>query len=147
MEKKGIKIRNIKNGIVIDHIPAGKAFEVLRILGIDESFQETVTVAINVPSGAFGRKDLLKVENRDLQSDEVNKIAVIAPHATINKIKNYKVESKEEVVVPKIVVGVLKCPNPACVTNAGREPIKSVFEVLKTEPLLLKCRYCERTIT
>lgn len=147
MAKRGIKIRNIKNGVVIDHIPAGKAFEVLRILGIDEDFHETVTVAINVPSATQKRKDLLKVENRDLDSAEINRIAVIAPKATINRIKNYRVAAKEAVVVPDTVAGVMPCPNPSCVSNAKNEPITSVFEVVKTNPLVLRCRYCERMIS
>jgi len=147
MPKRGIKIRNIKNGVVIDHIPSGKALEVLRILKIDEGFHDTVTVALNVPSKTHGRKDLLKVENRFLDPKEVNKIAVVAPNASINKIKNYRVESKEKVVLPDRVIGVITCPNPSCVSNAKKEPIQSVFNVLKTSPIILRCEYCERTIT
>lgn len=141
-----LRVRRIKNGVVIDHIHRGKAPQVLTILGIDESFAETVTVAMNVPSSVYGKKDIVKVENRELKPSELNQIALIAPTATINVVKDFKVVKKETVKLPDTIVGTLKCPNPACVTNKDREPVLSVFIVRQKKPLILSCKYCERNL-
>ncbi len=142
-----LRIKTIRNGIVIDHIRPGRALDVLRILGIFDDFTEAVTLAMNVPSKNLGRKDILKVENRDVDTREVNKIAIIAPEATINTIEEYKVTKKKKVSLPEHIVGIIRCPNPQCVTNKEREPVKSVFLVVEKEPLVLCCKYCEREIT
>ncbi|RLI94840.1 MAG: aspartate carbamoyltransferase regulatory subunit [Candidatus Altiarchaeales archaeon] len=143
-KNRKLKIRNIRNGISIDHINAGKAPEVLKILGIDRGFTDSVTLAMNVSSSKMKKKDIVKVENRDLDLNEINKISIIAPNATINWIKDYKVIKKEKVKLPKELVGIIKCPNPACITNKEREPVKSVFIVKQTNPVILVCKYCER---
>jgi len=146
MKKKDTKIRNIKDGVVIDHIPAGKSLEVLRILGIDQTFPGIITLAMNVPSSQMQRKDLLKIENRDLNPDELHKIALVAPNATINNIKDYKVVRKEKVKLPKVLVGIVPCPNPNCITNNSKEHVKTHFQVIHRSPLRLRCKYCERTV-
>jgi len=146
-EDKVLKIKTIKNGIVIDHIRQGKAPDVLKILGIDENFRDALTFAMNVPSRDLGRKDIVKVENRDIDTNEINKIAIIAPDATINIIKDYKVVRKEKVTLPEQIIGIIKCPNPQCITNKEREPITSVFVVKQVNPLILRCKYCEREIS
>lgn len=145
-DKKVLRVKSIKNGIVIDHIKQGKSPEVLKILGINEDFQNTVTIAMNVPSSVFGKKDIVKVENRDLNPDEINQIAIIAPNASINRIKDYKVVKKEKVQLPHQIIGTLKCSNPNCVTNTEREPVKSTFIVKQEDPLVLTCKYCERNL-
>lgn len=142
-----LKIKTIRNGIVIDHIRQGRALDVLRILGIYGGFADAVTLAMNVPSKQLGRKDIVKVENRNIDLSEINKIAIIAPEATINTIQEYKVIKKEKVSLPENIVGIIKCPNPQCVTNKEREPIKSVFIVKQRNPLVLCCKYCEREIS
>ena len=88
--KKELKVPRIKNGTVIDHITAGNAVKVLHILGIPKTTSSTVSVAMNVKS-KLGKKDIVKVENRELDPKEVDKIALIAPKATINIIRNYEV--------------------------------------------------------
>jgi aspartate carbamoyltransferase regulatory subunit len=147
-EEKGkpLKIKPIRNGIVVDHIKQGKAPDVLRILGIDSNFRNSVTLAMNIPSKLMTKKDIVKVENRDLDPKEINKIAIVAPDATINWIQNYRVVRKEKVTLPEEIVGILKCPNPSCITNKSREPIKSCFLVIQRNPPLLRCKYCEREI-
>lgn len=147
-DKEGgtLRVRSIKNGVVIDHIPSGKSPRVLEILGIDRSFTDTVTIAMNVPSSVHGKKDIVKVENRILKPSEVNQIAVVAPCATINVIKNFKVVSKENVRLPEKIVGALRCPNPNCITNKDREPVESVFLVKQKDPLILSCKFCERNL-
>ena len=139
---KELKIPLIMNGTVIDHITAGNAIKVLHILKIPSGDSSVVSVAVNVKS-KFGRKDIVKVENRELATSEVDKIALIAPKATINIIRNYKVAKKHRVKLPDEVVGLVKCSNPTCVSNS-KEPIKSRFNVIKKDPLLLRCYYCER---
>ncbi|MFH1788660.1 MAG: aspartate carbamoyltransferase regulatory subunit [Candidatus Altiarchaeota archaeon] len=145
-EEETLRVRRIKNGVVVDHIPQGKAPDVLDILGIDESFTDTITIAMNVPSSIYGKKDIVKVENRKIKESELSQIALIAPMATVNVIKDYKVVKKEVVKLPKLIVGSLKCPNPNCVTNKEREPVQSVFIVREKEPLVLSCKFCERNL-
>jgi len=139
---KELKIPLIKNGSVIDHITSGNAVKVLHILGIPRGTSSVVSVAMNVNS-KMGKKDIVKVENRELDPQEVDKIALIAPKATINIIRNYKVAKKHKVELPDEVIGLLSCSNPTCVSNA-REPVKSRFIVVCKDPPKIKCFYCER---
>jgi aspartate carbamoyltransferase regulatory subunit len=140
--KKELKIPLIKDGSVIDHITAGNAVKVLHILGIPKGTSSVVSVAMNVNS-KMGKKDIVKVENRELDPQEVDKIALIAPKATINIIRDYKVAKKHKVELPDEVIGLLSCSNPTCVSNA-REPVKSRFKVVCKDPPKIKCYYCER---
>jgi aspartate carbamoyltransferase regulatory subunit len=140
--KKELKIPLIKDGSVIDHITAGNAVKVLHILGIPKGTSSVVSVAINVNS-KMGKKDIVKVENRELDPQEVDKIALIAPKATINIIRDYKVAKKHKVELPNEVIGLVSCSNPTCISNA-REPVKSRFKVVCKDPPKIKCYYCER---
>ena len=139
---KELKIPLIKNGTVIDHIKAGNAIKVLRILGIPQNLSSTVSVAINVKSH-LGKKDIVKVENRELDTYEVDKIALIAPKATINIIRNYEVTEKHKVELPDEIIGIVRCSNPTCVSN-NNEPVKSRFKVINKDPPKIICYFCER---
>ncbi len=139
--KKELKVPLIKNGTVIDHITAGNAVKVLIILGIPET-SSVVSVAMNVKS-KLGKKDIVKVENRELDPKEVDKIALIAPKATINIIRDYEVAKKQRVKLPDEIVGIVKCSNPTCISNAN-EPVESRFLVIEKDPPRIKCYYCER---
>jgi len=140
--KKELKVPRIKDGTVIDHITAGNAVKVLHILGIPKGTSSIVSVAMNVKS-KFGKKDIVKVENRELDPHEVDKIALIAPKATINFIRDYEVAKKYKVKLPDEIVGIVSCSNPTCVSNA-KEPVKSRFKVITKDPPRIKCYYCER---
>ena len=140
--KKELKVPRIKNGTVIDHITAGNAVKVLHILGIPNASSSIVSVAMNVKS-KLGRKDIVKVENRELDPNEVNKIALIAPKATINFIRDYEVAKKHKVQLPDEIIGIVSCSNPTCVSNA-KEPVKSRFKIISKDPPQIKCYYCER---
>lgn len=140
--QEGLLISAIQNGTVIDHITGGEALIVLRILGITGSTTECVSVATNVESGALGKKDVVKIENRELLAEEVDRIALIAPRATINIIRDRRVVEKKGVAIPDILVGVLCCPNPCCITNTN-EPVLSRFSV-QGERLI--CEYCDTVI-
>jgi aspartate carbamoyltransferase regulatory subunit len=129
------------DGTVIDHITSGHALDVVKILGITGKEKGTVTIAMNVPSKRFRFKDIVKIEGRELKPQEVHKIALLAPHATINIIRGYKVVKKEEVQLPKAIEDIIKCANPACISNSN-EPVLGKFYVECGEPLMLKCHYC-----
>jgi aspartate carbamoyltransferase regulatory subunit len=141
-----LKIQPIKNGTVIDHIENGLALEVLRIIGVKELDKDsTVSVALHVRSQKLGWKDIVKVENMELSARKVNAIALIAPTATISIIQEFKVREKRPVDLPERIAGVLRCPNPNCISNQG-EPIEGEFEVYRRRPVRLKCVYCERLV-
>ena len=141
MSDTELRVSKIKYGTVIDHITSGHALDVVRILGITGREEGPITIAINVPSKRLKRKDIVKIEGRELKPQEVHKIALIAPHASINIIRDYRVVRKEEVKLPKTIDNIIKCANPACISNSN-EPVRSKFYVDCDEPLSLKCHYC-----
>jgi aspartate carbamoyltransferase regulatory subunit len=141
MSNHELRVSKIKDGTVIDHISGGYALEVIKILGITGREKRTVTMAINVPSKRLKTKDIIKIEGRALDPREINKIALIAPHATINMIRNYLVVQKLEVTLPHIIENTIKCTNPSCISNTN-EPVETKFYVQREEPLLMKCHYC-----
>ncbi len=145
MEEKVLKVQKIKNGIVIDHIPCGMALKVLKILGIEGDVGSTLTIAMHVKS-KHGWKDIVKIEDRYLDDREIDKIALIAPNATVNVVEDYKVIRKHRVKVPEIVKGIVKCMNPRCITNQ-REPIEPEFKTISIEPIVIKCKYCGREMS
>lgn len=139
-----LKVTPIRNGTVIDHIGNGLALEVLRIIEVHRLDKDsTVSVALHVRSSKLGWKDIVKVENMELSPRKVNAIALIAPTATISIIRDSKVREKRSVSLPERIAGVLRCPNPNCITNHG-EPVESEFEVYSRRPVVLRCIYCER---
>ena len=139
---KELKVTPIKNGTVIDHIPPGFALKALHVLNIPESTSSAISVAMNVKS-KMGKKDIVKIENKELDKREVNKISLIAPKATINIIRNYEVVKKHRVQLPDEIVGIVKCSNPTCISNS-REPVESRFILVSKDPPHIKCYYCER---
>ncbi len=138
----GIRIVKIKDGTVIDHIRAGHALEVLKILGITGKEGNIVTIAMNITSSKIGSKDIVKIENRTLEESEVAKIALVAPDATINIIEASEVVKKTRVKLPDTIFDVVRCPNPRCITNKEREPIVAKYQVVSRFPVVLKCLYC-----
>ena len=138
-----LRVKKIREGTVIDHINAGNALSVLRILGMTGREDNVVSIAMNVPSKMLGRKDIVKVEERTLNAEEVDKIALIAPKATINIINNYTVVAKQKTKLPKIIRGIVRCDNISCISN-GNEPTEPTFFVEHEDPLRLRCYYCNR---
>lgn len=141
MSDQELRVSKIKDGTVIDHISGGYALDVVKILGITGRENRVMTIAINVPSKRFKVKDIVKIEGRAPTPREVNRIALVAPHATINIIRDYELVEKVEVKLPKVIEGVVKCVNPGCISNSN-EPALPKFYVECEEPLLLKCHYC-----
>lgn len=140
--EKELRVSKIRSGTVIDHITAGQALNVLAILDIDGHSEETVSLGMNVPSRRMGRKDVVKVEGRELSSDELDVLSLIAPDATINIIRDFEVIDKKKVERPERVVGLLECPNRDCITVTD-EPVESQFDVLEEG---VRCAYCETII-
>lgn len=138
MSEHELRVAKIRNGTVIDHVTGGQALNVLSILGIDGSAGLSVSVGMNVPSDRLGRKDVVKVENRELSQSEVDVISLIAPEATINIIREFDVVQKNRVDRPETVVGLLSCPNHNCITN-GNEPVETKFTVVDEG---VRCTYC-----
>ena len=145
MQESELMVRRIKEGTVIDHIDEGKGLQVLAALQINGKDGSLITIALNVPSGKFKKKDIIKVENKFLADDDTNKLAVIAPKATINIIKNYKLVEKRRVALPNEIDRIFRCSNPDCITNS-QEHIESIMDVIDKEGRVLKCRYCGRVL-
>jgi len=144
-QRKELKVTAIASGTVIDHIPAQNVFQVIKILGLDRS-KEMVLFGTYLDSRKYGKKGIIKVSNTFFESDEINKIALVAPSATLIVIKDYKVASKSKVQIPDKVNNIVKCFNPNCITNA--ESVSTKFDVIKDEEILkLRCHYCEKTTT
>ena len=139
--RQELYVRKIKDGTVIDHITAGYALDVLKILGINGKDGEVVTAAMNVESKRQHSKDIVKIQNRELKPNEVDKIALIAPNATINIIREYDVASKKVVELPPIIHGIIRCDNPSCISNS-REPVEPKFAVDRHGPIRLRCYFC-----
>ncbi len=137
-----IRIVKIKNGTVIDHIAAGHALDVLQILGITGKEGNVVSLGMNIRSSRISTKDIVKLEDRYLKENEVAKIALVAPDATINTIRDSKIEKKTRVELPTTIRNVIVCPNQRCVTNKEREPIQPKYEVITKTPMKVKCEYC-----
>ncbi|PSQ36802.1 aspartate carbamoyltransferase regulatory subunit [Halobacteriales archaeon QS_9_70_65] len=137
-----LRVSKIEDGTVIDHISGGQALNVLAILGIDGGSGEEVSVGMNVPSDRLGRKDIVKVEGRELSQNEVDVLSLIAPAASINIVRGFDVVEKHRVSRPSEVTGVLSCPNANCISTDG-EPVDSHFEVLDDG---VRCTYCDTIV-
>ncbi len=136
-----LKVSAIENGTVIDHIPASAVFQVIKMLKLDV-FDQMVLFGTNLESKKFGSKGIIKVSNKYFQAEELNKIALVAPHASIIEIKDYQVLRKTQVEIPEQVTGIVKCFNPNCITNT--EVIITRFNVVDKDEIRLKCHYCEK---
>lgn len=137
-----LQVEAIKRGTVIDHIPAQIGFKLLTLFRLTETDQR-ITIGLNLPSGELGRKDLIKIENTFLTDDQINQLAVYAPHATVNRIDEYEVVGKIAPTLPDRIERVLTCPNGNCISRT--EPVNSSFAVKKRhDDVHLKCKYCEK---
>ena len=140
--KKELAVAALENGTVIDHIPSDSLFKVVDLLGI-QSLEENVTIGNNLDSKKYGKKGIIKVANETFPEATLNRIAIAAPNAVINIIKNYEVVEKHNVSLPDDIYGIVKCTNPKCITN--NEPMRPHFHVIARENMVLKCHYCART--
>ena len=140
-KKLKLKVSAISEGTVIDHIPSDALFKVISILELDKT-TNMITFGANLDSEKQGRKAIIKVSNQFFANDDINRIALIAPNAKLNIIRDYEVVEKKVVEVPDQVIGIVKCFNPKCITN--NEDVLTSFKVVSKSPLALKCKYCEK---
>jgi aspartate carbamoyltransferase regulatory subunit len=140
-DRKELKVSAIENGTVIDHIPALSVFQVIRILNLD-NIANQIMIGTNLDSHKLGKKGIIKVSNKYFESEEINKIALVAPTATLIVIKDYTVVYKAKVEIPDKIKKIVKCINPNCITNHENIPTK--FNVIDKENLKLQCHYCEK---
>ena len=142
MSRKELVVSALENGTVLDHIPAENVYKALDILNL-KGIESQITIGINLTSKAQGRKGIIKIADKFFEDEELNKLALIAPKATVNVIKDFKVVEKKTLVMPKEVIGIAKCRNPKCVTN--HQPITTKFTVnVKGNETSLLCHYCEK---
>ncbi|MGD9978553.1 MAG: aspartate carbamoyltransferase regulatory subunit [Bacteroidales bacterium] len=140
-DKKHLSVSAIQNGTVIDHVPAQNLFKVITILGLDK-IPNQITFGTNLESQRLGKKAIVKIAGKYFERDEINRIAIVAPHAKLNIIKDYVVVEKMLVEVPDEIRGIVKCVNPKCITNF--ENVQPKFKVIDKKTVTLKCHYCEK---
>ncbi|MEA3444122.1 MAG: aspartate carbamoyltransferase regulatory subunit [Bacteroidota bacterium] len=140
-DKKELKVSAIKNGTVIDHIPAKDLFTVISILKL-EKLENHLTIGNNLESKKLGRKAIVKISGKYFEDEDINKIALVAPQAKLNIIKDYVVVDKKSVEVPEKAIGIARCVNPKCITN--NEKVTTKFKVMLGKEISLKCHYCEK---
>jgi aspartate carbamoyltransferase regulatory subunit len=141
---KEIKIPAIKDGTVIDHIPSRVTFKIMRLLDPQE-YEHTISLALNLKSKKIGKKGVIKISDRTLTKEEVDKVAILAPKATVSIIKDYKVKNKITIKVPDVMENIVKCSNPNCITNI--EEVKTRFNLVSEDPFKIRCAYCERSMS
>ncbi|MCM1517737.1 MAG: aspartate carbamoyltransferase regulatory subunit [Pseudoflavonifractor sp.] len=142
--KKELAVAALRNGTVIDHIPSSVLFKVVKILGI-ETLDKHVTIGNNLESGKFGTKGIIKVADVEFPEAVLNRIALIAPSAKVNIIRDFEVVEKHPVTLPDNIVGIVRCGNPKCITN--NEPMKTRFTVIDRDNVTIRCHYCGHAVT
>lgn len=135
------QVAAIKNGTVIDHIPAEKTYQVVNLLQL-ETLDTPVTIGYNYPSNKIGRKGIIKVSDKFFTDEEISRLSVVAQNVVLNIIHDYEVVEKKTVKTPDELRGIVKCNNPKCITN--NEPMNTVFHVVNKEKGILKCHYCDK---
>ncbi len=141
MEKQ-LKVSAIKDGTVLDHIPANQLFKVIDILGLSDCTNQ-VTFGTNLDSKILGKKGIIKISGKYFEADDINRIALIAPLAKINIIHDFEVVEKHVLTIPETIRGIVKCMNPMCITN--NQPVETLFTTIVECPQVkLLCHYCEK---
>lgn len=143
-DKKELAVAALQNGTVIDHIPSAAVFKAVRILGIENS-EHAVTIGCNLASKRLGSKGIIKVADTFFDDYTLNRIALIAPKAVVNIIRDYEVVEKRPIVLPDSIKGIVTCANPKCITN--NEPMDTRFDVVSRQPVVIRCHYCNHTVS
>jgi aspartate carbamoyltransferase regulatory subunit len=134
-----MNIDSIKNGIVIDHITAGKGAKIYKLLGLD-NLECPVAFIKNVPSRKMGKKDIIKID-ADIEID-TDILGFIDPDVTVNVIKNDKIVEKKAIALPEKLTNVLVCKNPRCI-SATEQELPQIFTLADKEKRVYRCLYCE----
>lgn len=133
-----MQVDKIEMGTVVDHIKAGKAGKVMKLLDIGEKYPHRVAIVLNVPSKRMKTKDIVKIEGKVVSQETANLIALVSPGATVNIVKGGEVEKKYDASLPKEVKDHGKCPNPNCITNESGQ------KHFKMDSDGYRCHFCER---
>lgn len=141
--KKELAVAALRNGTVIDHIPSASLFRAVRILGLEE-LSSAVTIGYNLDSKKIGRKGIIKVADVEFDDAKLSRIALLAPSAVVNVIREYEVVEKRPIKLPDTIVGIVRCPNPKCITN--NEPMATKFHVVAHDPIMIQCHYCNQQL-
>ncbi len=142
-DKKELEVVSIKDGTVIDHIPANVTFKIVQILDL-YNHPGAITIGTNLDSQTLGRKGIIKIADRYLTDEEIGRLSVVSPDVTLNIIRDYLIVEKKYVKYPKQIIGVVRCTNPKCITN--HQPVTTKMEVFDMEKKSLRCFYCERVM-
>lgn len=135
-----LNISGIKNGVVLDHIKAGKSMEIYRYLGLDK-LDCQVAIIKNAPSQKMGRKDIIKIE-ADGDFLNLDALGYIDHTITVNIIKNDRIAEKKALSLPKKITGIIHCRNPRCITSIEQE-LPHIFLLTDPEKKVYRCIYCE----
>lgn len=141
--KKELAVAALRNGTVIDRIPSSVLFQAVKLLGI-EKLDHHVTIGNNLESKKIGTKGIIKIADVEFPEDVLNRIALIAPSAVVNTIRNFEVVEKRQVKLPGTICGIVRCDNPKCITN--NEPMTTRFSVVSDDPVVIRCHYCNHTV-
>jgi aspartate carbamoyltransferase regulatory subunit len=138
---KHLSVSAIHSGTVVDHIPAGEALHIIKFLKLN---QMSIMIGTYLNSKKLKQKDIIKIQNAFLSTEDLDVIAIFAPFATVNFIENFEIKEKKQVVFPEKISGILQCPNPACITQ--KEPVKTRFYLeCFGKAVRLNCHFCEKT--
>ena len=136
------RVTAICNGTAIDHIPSAHALQVLKMLRLDVGRSNPISMVMNVPSGKMGRKDVLKIEDRELNQEELDRLALIAPKASVAIIRNYHVAEKRTIELGTELINIVRCSFSNCITQSPREPLPHKLKIISAEPMKIRCFYC-----
>lgn len=140
-QKKELQVAALENGTVIDHIPSDRLFDVVNLLALQD-VEYPITIGNNLESKKHGHKGIIKIADRFLSEEEISRLAIISSSIKLNIIKNYEVVEKRTATLPDVLIGIVTCPNPKCISN--NEPMPTYFHVVDAENGILKCHYCEK---
>lgn len=141
--RETMAVEAIKQGTVIDHIPASQGLNILARIQ-KRNANARLTVGLNLPSKGSALKDIIKVEGWMFSEQDAAELSLYAPDATVNIIENYRVVKKFQIGLPEAFVGIFPCPNSNCISHT--EPVATRFKVRTHNQIAhLKCHYCERS--
>lgn len=143
MNKKEMMVAAIENGTVLDHIPSERLFDVVSMLHLDK-MGNAITIGFNLKSAAMGTKSIIKIADKYFTAEELNQLSVVAPDITLCVIKDYEIIEKRPLAMPDELVGIVRCPNPKCITN--NEPMPTRFRSVATDKGIIRCCYCNRDV-
>ncbi|MHC4957771.1 MAG: aspartate carbamoyltransferase regulatory subunit [Planctomycetota bacterium] len=142
MSEATYHVSALENGTVIDHLRGGTALQALRALALPHDAR--VTVGINLRSGRQATKDIIKISDYELSSEEAAKVALISPDATLSIIRDFKVAEKHGLVTPVRFRGLVRCPNRNCIIRV--ENRAGSWMVTDTDPVIARCEYCDHSV-